>query len=385
MSPELSNQNSKVCPTCGTRLNENATRCLVCGRNFTQVTGTASSSKAVQGPHMPELTLSLPVVLVLIVLILAVGAGAVYGVMRSTGKVVEPTITVTSTTTATLTLTPTATLTPTPVPTNTPLPPIEYTVRANDTCISIAYAFKVSVLSIVVLNNLPAECNALSVGQKLQIPQPTPTPSPMPTSTLNAADATEAACDKLEYTVKANDTIGGIAANYNVSTDAIRIYNSLPNDIVYEGQILLIPLCARLPTAGPTPTATPPPPYPAPNLLLPADGTAYMSINDVITLQWASVGTLRSNEAYAVNIEDLTDGTGRKLVDYVTDTKYIVPSSFRPVGNTPHIIRWVVYAVRQTGTTKDGAPIWDTGGATSTPRVFSWWGGSATVTATPGK
>jgi LysM repeat protein len=384
MSPESSTQNTKVCPTCGTRLNENATRCLVCGRNFSQTTSTSSSSKGVQGPRMPELTLSLPVVLVLIVLVMAIGAGAVYGVMRSTGKVVEPTITITPTTTATLTLTPTATLTPTNIPTFTALPPIEYTVRANDTCISIAYAFKVSVLSIVTLNNLPAECNALSVGQKLQIPQPTITPSPLPTSTLNAADATEAACDKLEYTVKANDTLGGIAANYNVSTDAIRVYNSLPNDIVYEGEILVIPLCARLPTAGPTPTATPPPPYPAPNLLLPADGTAFMSSNDVITLQWASVGTLRSNEAYAVNIEDLTDGTGRKLVDYVTDTKYIVPSSFRPVGNVPHVIRWVIYAVRQTGTSKDGEPIWETGGATSMPRVFSWWGGSVTTTPTPG-
>ncbi|MBE3144351.1 MAG: hypothetical protein IMZ61_10565 [Planctomycetes bacterium] len=108
-----------------------------------------------------------------------------------------------------------------------------------------------------------------------------------------------------------------------------------------------------------------------------------MTINDVITLQWASVGTLRSNESYAVSIEDLTDGTGRKLVDYVTDTKYIVPSSFRPVGNTPHVIRWVVFAVRQTGTTKDGEPVWEPGGAISTPRVFSWWGGSASTTATP--
>jgi LysM repeat protein len=257
-------------------------------------------------------------------------------------------------------------------------------VQPNDTCISIAYAFKVSVISIVTLNNLPAECNSLSVGQQLQIPQPTPTPSPMPTSTLSAADATESACDKVEYTVKANDTLSTIAGNYNVSMEAIRTYNNLPNDTVYQDMTISIPLCARNPTPGPTPTATPPPPYPPPNLLLPADGTAYLAVNDVITLQWASVGTLRSNETYAVSIEDLTEGSGTKVIDYVNDTKYIVPSTLRPTSNTPHIYRWIIYVVRQTGTTKDGAPIYESGGATSTPRVFSWWGGSpAAATPTP--
>jgi LysM repeat protein len=383
MSPETTTQNTKVCPTCGTRLNDNATRCLVCGRTFTQA-ATPVKSKGVQGPRMPEITLSLPLALGLLVILLFVGAGVVFYFLRSTGKVVVPTPTVTATVTPTVTMTATASLTPSPVPTYTQLPPIGYKVQPNDTCISIAYAFKVSVISIVTLNNLPAECNSLSVGQQLQIPQPTPTPSPMPTSTLSAADATESACDKVSYTVKANDTLSTIAGNYNVSMEAIRTYNNLPNDTVFQDMTIIIPLCARNPTPGPTPTATPPAPYPPPNLLLPADGTAYMAVNDVITLQWASVGTLRSNESYAVSIEDLTDGSGTKVVDYVNDTKYIVPSTLRPTANTPHIYRWIVYVVRQTGTTKDGAPIWESGGATSTPRVFSWSGGSpAAATPTP--
>jgi LysM repeat protein len=328
--------------------------------------------------------MSLPLALGLLVILLGIGAAVVFFVLQSTGKVVEPTPTATQTATQTVTLTPTASLTSSPVPTFTPLPPVEYQVQANDTCISIAYAFKVSVISIVTLNNLSAECNTLSVGQKLQIPQPTPTPSPMPTSTLSAAEATDTACDKMEYVVKENDTLSTIAANYNVGMDAIRSYNNLPNETVYQGMTLIIPLCARLPTAGPTPTATPPPPYPAPNLLLPVDGTAYMAVNDVITLQWASVGTLRANESYAVSIEDLTGGSGLKVVDHVIDTKYIVPSSLRPVSNQPHIYRWTVFAARQTGTTKEGEPIWESGGAASSPRVFSWWGGNpAGATPTP--
>ena len=68
----------------------------------------------------------------------------------------------------------------------------------------------------------------------------------------------------------------------------------------------------------------------------------------------------------------------------VNDFQYIVPSALRPATSVPHIYRWIIYVVRQTGTTKDGAPIWEPGGATSTPRVFSWWGGSpAAATPTP--
>jgi hypothetical protein len=119
-------------------------------------------------------------------------------------------------------------------------------------------------------------------------------------------------------------------------------------------------------------------------LLLPADGASFTAANDTITLQWASVGTLRQDEAYAVTIEDVTSGNGQKMVEYVNDTKYIVPASLRPVDNVPHILRWVVIPVRQTGTDQSGQPTWDTAGAASAPRVFSWWGaGGVSSTATP--
>jgi hypothetical protein len=183
--------------------------------------------------------------------------------------------------------------------------------------------------------------------------------------------------------VQANDTLSGIAANYNVTADSIRNYNGLPGDTVYEGQPLTIPLCDQVPTAGPTPTSTPPPPYAAPNLLLPADGAPFSLANDTVTLQWASVGTLRSNEVYEVVIEDVTDSSGKKLIDYVTDTKYIVPTSFRPTDNLPHIMRWWVLTVRQTDTDSSGKPVYATAGAASTPRVFSWSGAATSPTLTP--
>src|SRR4029453_13901125 len=161
----------------------------------------------------------------------------------------------------------------------------------------------VSVQSIVILNNLPTTC-IISVNQELQIPYPTSTPAPPPTEIPNEATQTAAACEKAPYTVQSNDTLSSISLNYNVPQDAIKFYNGLSTDNVFIGPPLIIPLCGRFAPPGPTPTATLPPPYQAPNLLLPADGAAFTLANDVVTLQWASIGNLRENEAYQVTIED---------------------------------------------------------------------------------
>jgi len=236
---------------------------------------------------------------------------------------------------------------------------------------------------VIILNNLPASCNNLSVGQKLKIPYPTATPQPLPTDTPQAADATRAACQTVQLTVQENDTLSSIAANYAVTMQAIKDWNGLATDNVFIGQQLTIPLCARAATPGPTPTATIPPPYPAPNLLLPADGAAFTLAQDVVTLQWASIGTLRDNEAYQVIVEDITAGQARRIVDYVTDTKYIVPTTFRPKDNVAHVMRWWVSPVRQTGSDAQGNPIWDSAGATSDKRDFTWVGIAVETTPTP--
>jgi LysM repeat protein len=334
---------------------------------------------------MPEVTLSLPAVLGIFILIIILGAGLFYFVPRKTGSLTPTSVfpSQTATSSPTNTLTSTITSTATIIPTSTPLPPVSYTVANNDTCSNIAAVFKVSINSIILLNNLNANCT-LSVGQKLLIPQPTPTASPQPTATLSSVGATDAACQKVKYTVQSNDTLSSIALNYNVSTDAIRTYNGLPGDIVQEGQILTIPLCLRV-TTGPSPTATLPPPYPAPNLLLPADGAPFSSADDVITLQWASVGSFQKNEYYEVVIVDVTANNGKQLIDYVTDTKYIIPNSFHSTDNLTHILRWWILTVRQSGTDNSGNPIYVSAGLSSIQRVFSWSGilTGPTPTSTP--
>ncbi len=142
-------------------------------------------------------------------------------------------------------------------------------------------------------------------------------------------------------------------------------------------------MCACAATPGPTPTATIPPPYPAANLLLPADGAAFTLAHDVVTLQWASIGALRDNERYQVIVEDVTAGQARRLVDYVSDTKYIVPTTFRPKDNTAHVLRWWITPMRQTGADSQGQPVWSNAGATSDKRDFTWVGSAVAATPTP--
>jgi LysM repeat protein len=376
MSSEKSKP-TKLCPTCGTRVSEDATRCLVCGTDLTNAEGATRPKAPVQGSRMPEVTLSLPAVLGLFAVFLVIGAGLVWFALRETGTavaLVDPSATPTVTPTAS----PTASPTPvTPTVTNTPLPsptPQTYTVKLGDSCSNIAFAFGVSIQSIVLMNNLPATCDTLYEGQKLLIPQPTPTATALPTATLSPAEATDEACDKVEYEVKENDTLSSIAANYAVPMAAIREFNGLVNDTVRFGQKLVIPLCERAPTPGPTPTPTLPPPYPAPNLLLPPDGQPFTTADETVTLQWAAVGTLRENESYAVTVEDITEGQNNKIVDYTTDTKFIVPDDFRPTDDRPHVMRWTVLTVRQSGTDDDGNPIYEPAGAASVPRDFIWTG-----------
>ena len=387
MTPEKITSPTKLCPTCGTRVKEDATRCLVCGADLANAEKVAAAGKVVQGSRMPSITLSLPGAIGLLALFLLIGAVIVYfALQRQKPQQAIVELTATATITPTASTTPVPTASPLPTLTNTPEPsptPVTYSVKQNDTCIDIAAFFQVSVQSIVTLNNLPAACNTLYVGQPLLIPQPTPTATALPSATYSVAQQTEAACQKVEIIVQSTDTLGSISAQYNVPMEAIKEENGLPGDTVYLGQPLTIPLCRRFATPGPSPTATPNPPYAAPNLLLPPNGVPFTIADDAITLQWASVGSLQENEAYQVTIEDLTAGLGPTLVDQVTDTKYSIPSTIRPNDRSAHVFSWFIEVVRISGSDESGNPIWSSAGAASAPRYFSWTGAPAGVTPTP--
>jgi len=388
MSIETNSNKTKICPTCGTRLSESATRCLVCGTEFNtkpEPKAAKKVEKSVQASRMPVVTLSLPAAVGIIAVVIIIASVIVFFMLRARAPegTFDAQVTATPSETPTATLPATATIPPTDIPTATLQAPFDYTVAAGDgTCSQIAYTFGISVQSIIITNNLASSC-PISVGQILKIPYPTPTIPPAATNTLLPVDASQEACETVPITVQSGDTLSSISLNYAVPMQAIKDFNGLTTDNVFVGANLLVPLCFRAATPGPTPTATIPPPYPAPNLLLPADGAAFTLANDVVTLQWASVGTLRDGEAYQITVEDITSSQTRRLTDYVTDTKYIVPTSYRPKDNVAHVLRWWITPVRQAGTDDQGSPIWAASGAVSDKRVFTWVGIAVEGTPNP--
>ena len=373
----------RLCPTCGTRVGAAATKCLVCGADLTLKTPvpTGRSQPRTAVLSSPRARVPIPLLITILVLVGAAGAAAYY---FTRGKVNIPVLApatpgTTAAAAATSSPLPTFTYTPTPtespVPTNTPLPPIQYKVLTGDTCVAIAAAHKVSSQSIVLLNNLDPNCN-LSVGRQLLIPQPTPTPTALPTATLGAVVAT--AVPRTTYTVHAGDTLAGIAKFYRVTVADMMDVNGISDPAsIRTGQVLIIPL-ERAVTPGPSPTPTSPPPWPAPNQLLPADGQTF-NAGDVVTLQWTAVGTLRASEFYYLSVEDVTCNCAHIFRQATTETKLLVPGSFRQTDSALHVYRWTVTTVHQTSA-DNAQPQYESAGATSPIRDYIWMGGSVTPT-----
>jgi peptidoglycan-N-acetylglucosamine deacetylase len=135
-----------------------------------------------------------------------------------------------------------------------------YTVVAGDTLATIAARFGTTTEAIAQLNSL-ADPNALTLGQKLQIPG---TASQGAGAAAGAAGAGAAAAagstgGTTAYKVQSGDTLGSIAKRYGTTVQAIVSANNLANpDSIKVGQQLVIPGgggaavtgAAAMPTAG---------------------------------------------------------------------------------------------------------------------------------------
>ena len=187
-----------------------------------------------------------------------------------------PTLTFTPTSTNTQTSTPTETPTPTVTFTPTPSAPFEYTIQEGEFLFTIIEKFDLGDegLALILLIN-PYDPNSTTgdfsidpvtlsifVGQKIRIPNPgmdLPTATPVPLETLRRGA-------KINYTVQSGDTIAAIAAKFNSTSEEILKENKLENaNLIYAGQILVIPVNLVTPvntlaptvTLGPTITPTP--------------------------------------------------------------------------------------------------------------------------------
>lgn len=159
---------------------------------------------------------------------------------------------------------------PTPPP-STPQPPTgesQYVVRYGDTVSGIAYRYGVTIQSIINRNNLRPPYYFIYVGQVLIIPTGGSTPPPG-----NTPAPTQPPTGESQYTVRAGDTVYGIAARFGVTIQSIINRNNLqgPYYVIYVGQVLIIPgtgggggggsTATPVPTTPPngTPAPTPPP------------------------------------------------------------------------------------------------------------------------------
>lgn len=112
--------------------------------------------------------------------------------------------------------------TPNPPPATT----TTYTVKAGDTLYAIAVRFNTTVAKIAAANNI-TNVNLLRIGQVLIIPGTSTTPPPATT---------------VKYTVKAGDTLYGIAVKYNTTVAKIAAANNITNvNLIRVGQVLIIP------------------------------------------------------------------------------------------------------------------------------------------------
>ena len=188
---------------------------------------------------------------ILIIISVATGSGNVFMSIFATKT---PTSTMIFTPTATVpSPTPTLTFTPsmTPTETQTPTPsgPQYYTVQEGDDCWSLATAFEVDLLVLLVINNFEPGTCPIQPGMQILIPAPgqeLPTPTPLPTGLPYGYEIT--------YMIRSGETLADLATRFNSTVEDIMKINDIEDEnMIYAGQVIKI----RINLVTPTPTLAP--------------------------------------------------------------------------------------------------------------------------------
>jgi len=123
-----------------------------------------------------------------------------------------------------------------------------YTVQPGDTLSGIAASLGTDMDTLIRLNGLPMD-GGIQAGATLVIegqteegaagPLPTRASGPAPTGPTTLA-----------YVVQPGDTLSSIATRFDESANSLQRLNGLADDVIFEGQTLLIPSKGQGPTAG---------------------------------------------------------------------------------------------------------------------------------------
>jgi LysM repeat protein len=272
------------------------------------------------------------------------------------------------------------TLAASPIPTDTPQPPRAHTVSTGETLFGLGLRYSVSIESVATLNNIPSD-SALQISQELLIPWPTATPPLVPVEVeINGERIIADPADCQTYEIKGGDTLFGIAASFNVPTEAMLAVNRLSElSILQPGDTICIPQIvfgAAIPsTPGPSPTPGPTLPPSGPELLYPVEGSLNDSSVGKVALQWVAVKHLADDEWYMIELTDLTEVDSHPRRAFTRQTSFQLPDGWTPQDDADHDIRWRVSIVRITGQREDGSFIYTFGGETSDDSYFEWRAG----------
>jgi hypothetical protein len=265
---------------------------------------------------------------------------------------------------------PTPTFTPGP-PTETATPtetpgPFQHTIAEGETLIRIIQQYGYDDLGvidqIVLLNNLPNADRLPGAGSIILIPRQTATPTPVGMEmTVAAGGVVEVAALPenaiiVQHQVREGETILAVTGQYNTTLSVI---NQLNPELIFIncdfenpsggpdcnvplqiGQLVNVPGLTPTPTLSPTPsgseTPTPTPTYNAPLLVFPPQGA--IAPPRPVSLQWVSIGLLKPEEYYLVEVEDTT--AGATYLNVTKDTSYTLDNEVIPTDGQPHAMRW---------------------------------------------
>lgn len=118
-----------------------------------------------------------------------------------------------------------------------------YTVKSGDSLGLIAVKYNMSIAKLKKLNNLSSDF--IYVSQKLKVtgkdvtsknPAPSKKPAPTPAPPKKPASSTSTKT----YSVASGDSLGLIAAKYNMTVASLKSLNNLKSDMIFVGQKLKV-------------------------------------------------------------------------------------------------------------------------------------------------
>ncbi|WP_350277060.1 LysM peptidoglycan-binding domain-containing protein [Kribbella sp. HUAS MG21] len=119
-----------------------------------------------------------------------------------------------------------------------------YKVKQGDTLSHIASRYGTTVGTLVALNKLPGNGNAIYAGEVLKVPSAKGSSKGAGNGSTTAAKRSQ--LGRVTYVVKRGDTISGIAKRYKCSQANLLAANGLkPGDPIYAGKPLQVPVKLR--------------------------------------------------------------------------------------------------------------------------------------------